>query len=640
MASLAFFFTFLGAVRAQESPLDPVTVTASLSPSRVSQTGRNLIVIRGEQFSNLPVYSLDELLRYLPGIELQARGPFGAQSDLTLRGGTFQQVLVIVDGLRVNDPNTGHFSTYIPIAPAEIERIEILKGASSALFGSDAVGGVVHIITKSFAAKTATKNLQSTAQVAGGEYGFFSVNAGVFASTASTSFGAGILSNNTSGQLQRGNRGFVHATTGSVSVSHRFNSEWSLALRTAYDRRRFAAQNFYTSAVSDTAEETVGTFWNQLQLLREHANNVFRVQVGYKHVQDSFSFNRLTPSNQNATGLWQALLVNERRLGAKTVLTPGLQFINKRIASNDRGDHNLSQAAAFAVLNQQIGEAFFAAPAVRLEWAERVGWQAVPQLNLSFRKNIFQLRGSIGKTFRDADFTERFNNWGKTIVSAGQRLGNPELTPENSVSYEAGLDLFLQRDLKLSGSWFRRHHNNLIDYVLTPAAQIPRNVNLIAGANYSFARNLATVNTVGYEADVQYQKTSGQNLWWTTLGLVWLNSQNPGGILSLYLSTHARFQGNFSAGYTGKWGGLSANGVYKKRQQQKVASPFITPVTSDYFLLNLKADVFVLPRRLSAFVQLDNVFDRTYSDLLGALMPGRWFTAGIKVSFAPETAGK
>ena len=135
---------------AQEAELDPITVTASLNPAKSSQTGRNLVVIKGERFAQLPVHSIDELLRYVPGIELQARGPMGSQSDITLRGGTFQQVLVIVDGMRVNDPNTGHFTTYIPIAPGEIERIEILKGASSAIYGSDAVGGVIHIVTKSF----------------------------------------------------------------------------------------------------------------------------------------------------------------------------------------------------------------------------------------------------------------------------------------------------------------------------------------------------------------------------------------------------------------------------------------------------------------------------------------------------------
>src|SRR6476646_1067366 len=104
--SCAIFFAFT-LVKAQDSSfsLNPVTVTASLKPVKASNTGRNLLVIEGERFRNLPVNSVDELLRYLPGIEVQARGPMGMQSDIVLRGGTFQQVLVILDGLRLNDPN-------------------------------------------------------------------------------------------------------------------------------------------------------------------------------------------------------------------------------------------------------------------------------------------------------------------------------------------------------------------------------------------------------------------------------------------------------------------------------------------------------------------------------------------------------
>ena len=163
----------------EEVELNPVTVTATLQPVTVSQTGRNLIIIDGARFQTLPVQSLDELLRYVPGVEVQARGPMGAQSDLVLRGGTFQQVLVVLDGLRLNDPITGHFTSYIPIAPAEIERIEILKGASSALYGSDAVGGVVHIITKTFAAKKSMGNRKSLgATVMGGEWGLVHASAG------------------------------------------------------------------------------------------------------------------------------------------------------------------------------------------------------------------------------------------------------------------------------------------------------------------------------------------------------------------------------------------------------------------------------------------------------------------------------
>ncbi|HET7897325.1 MAG TPA: TonB-dependent receptor plug domain-containing protein, partial [Flavisolibacter sp.] len=237
-------------VKAQQNDLDPVTISAGMNPIRASQTGRNLVVIKGEKFAKLPVHSVDELLRFVPGIELQARGPFGSQSDLTLRGGTFQQVLVIVDGVRVNDPNTGHFTTNIPLAPGEIDRVEILKGAYSALYGSDAVGGVVNIITRTFAAKNTAQKLQAAAQLTGGEYDFYSVNAGVYTSNGKTSFGAGLLSNNTDGQLQRGTRGFVNATTLSASVGHAFDEKWNLAFRSSYDHRKFAAQNFYTASLA------------------------------------------------------------------------------------------------------------------------------------------------------------------------------------------------------------------------------------------------------------------------------------------------------------------------------------------------------------------------------------------------------
>ena len=166
--------------------LDPVTITTSLTPEKASKTGRNLLTIKGERFYSLPVHSVDELLRYLPGVEVQARGPMGAQSDIVLRGGTFQQVLVILDGVRLNDPNTGHFTSYIPIAPAEIERIEILKGASSAVYGSEAVGGVIHIITKTFDAKKGVNKSNAVAQITGGEYGLFNANAGGYFSNGTT----------------------------------------------------------------------------------------------------------------------------------------------------------------------------------------------------------------------------------------------------------------------------------------------------------------------------------------------------------------------------------------------------------------------------------------------------------------------
>ncbi len=167
------------------------------------------------------------------------RGPMGAQSDIVLRGGTFQQVLVIIDGIRINDPNTGHFNSYIPVAPAEIDRVEILKGASSAIYGSEAVGGVINIITKTFAAKRDQKAKQLSAQGTAGQFGLWNGQIGGFYRNGNTAIAGGVLSNNATGQPQRGTSGFFHNTSASASINQFLNKNWNVSFRSTFDRQDF-----------------------------------------------------------------------------------------------------------------------------------------------------------------------------------------------------------------------------------------------------------------------------------------------------------------------------------------------------------------------------------------------------------------
>ena len=97
---------------------------------------------------NYQFNSIDELLKNIPSIELQSKGDFGVQSDITMRGTTFSQTLVLLDGMRVNDPLTGHFSMYIPINPSEIHQIEIIRGGNSSIYGPDAVGGLAALAAR------------------------------------------------------------------------------------------------------------------------------------------------------------------------------------------------------------------------------------------------------------------------------------------------------------------------------------------------------------------------------------------------------------------------------------------------------------------------------------------------------------
>lgn len=630
VVSLAYLCSTNLHAQQAEVELDPVTITATLHPVSSSATGRNITVIKGEQFSQLPVNSIDELLRYLPGLEVQMRGPMGAQSDIVLRGGTFQQVLVILDGIRINDPNTGHFNSYIPVAPAEIDRIEILKGASSAIYGSEAVGGVIHIITKSFAAKRAQKAKQFTAQGTAGQYGLMNGQLGEFYQNGNTAIAGGIISNNATGQQQRGTRGYFHNTSTSVSINQYLNKYWNISYRSAYDKRDFAAQNFYTTFKSDTANEKVSAFWNQLKLAFEKEHHNFSLNIGYKAVKDQYQFNSVGTPNLNKSKLLQALAINKWQAAENTTLTTGAQFVDKQMTSNDRGDHTLNKAGTFLILDQKIGIYGNISPAIRIEWNEGSGWQFVPQLNLSYKAPYWQLRGSAGRTKRDADFTERFNNYNKAFVASGS-IGNPDLVSENSFSYEAGADFFGIKNMKVSATFFQQRFTELIDYVTTPYAAMPRKVNLSPTGTYALALNIGKVNSTGVETDVQYNKKFNDNQHlWVTFGFTWIDSKSNNTTPSFYLSSHSKYLANFTLQYAIKWFSISVNGLYKQRREQ-TSTAINANISKDYFVINAQLQALVYKNKVSIFTQLDNVFDKQYSDLLGSQMPGRWLMGGFKV---------
>ncbi|MCF3110743.1 TonB-dependent receptor [Niabella sp. CC-SYL272] len=623
--------TLVKTAGAQDTLLDPVTVTSSIIEKRSSETGRNITIINGAAIARLPVHSVDELLKYIPGVEAQMRGPQGAQTDISVRGGTFQQVLVILDGLRLNDPNTGHFTGYIPISPAEIDRIEVLKGASSAVYGSDAVGGVINIITKAFNKNLQARQKQAAAMISAGEYGLLNANAGGFYQNEKINVGAGFLTNNASGVQQRGIRGYFHNTAASAGLMVKFNPYWNLALRTAYDNRDFAAQNFYTTYASDTASEKISSWWNQARLQYQKGSTQVSVDAGYKTMEDQYLFSPSSVANNNRSHLLQTQLMLQQRFSEQTHLAAGFNFQNRDIRSNDRGDHHLNTAAPFVSVIQKFGTHFMINPSLRMEIYGSLPAEWVPQLTASYKTGSIQLRASGGKTIRNADFTELYNNYNKASVKRGS-VGNPNLVAERSWTYEAGVDWFCRSNLKLSTGFFQRFHSQLIDWVNTPYADMPRKDNLVPGGNYALAKNVAEVTTTGWETDAAYaQHWNDRQSVMVNGGFIWLYSQSSEANPSFYILSHARFLANATVTYRQGPVSIGLTGIYKTRNPQ--TEPGINAaITKDYFLMNGKLTYAFLKNRLGVFVQVDNILNRKYSDLLGALMPGRWTQGGLSFS--------
>ena len=146
---------------------------------------------------------------------------------------------------------------------------------------------------------------------------------------------------------------------------------------------------------------------------------------------------------------------------------------------------------------------------------------------------------------------------------------------------------------------------------------------------YALAKNIAKVNTTGIETDIQFSKSFGKsNQLLSTLGLIWLNSKSDNSTPSFYISSHARFLTNLSVEYLHKRFSLSSTAIYKNRKTQKAAA-INADVDENCFMLNAKGRIFFCNKKLSAFVEVDNVFDTTCSDLLGSKLPGRWLMGGL-----------
>ena len=310
--------------------LNPISITTSRIAQKTNETGRSISVIEGNFFQQLPVSSLDELLRYIPGVEVQSRGPMGAQSDIVIRGGTYQQVLVLLDGVKINDPLTGHFNGYMPIAPYEIERIEVLRGPAAANYGAEAVGGVINIITKTFNQYQDSSSRDGMVKISGGEYNFFGADVGLRVTGKTANASLGLLSNNTDGQVLRGNnRGYMNNHSFSGSITFNLSKQWKLSLRSSYDNRDFAAQNFYTTFVSDTATEKVTTSWNQLQLKQEKGNRSQQLDAVYKNTSDEYLYNKASSPNQNKSQFALVQYIRNYRLSNRVQSSSGRTNFSK-----------------------------------------------------------------------------------------------------------------------------------------------------------------------------------------------------------------------------------------------------------------------------------------------------------------------
>lgn len=614
---------------------DTVSITATRFPIDKDETGRFITVIDAEAIAASPANSIDELIRYLPGVEITQRNIRGVQADISIRGSTFTQTIILIDGTRFYSPLTSHFNAYLPVGIDEIARIEVLRGPAAALYGPDAVGGVIHIITKTW-----LDNLEETgvsANLAGevGEYGLWAANASLRAITP----GQHRIQLNYQHQqadgprVSSGLRSDFDMYTVSGSWRMKLGNNWDLGLRSSYDERDYMAQFFYTVSSLDSSREETSHWFSHLKLRNRGRKIQNEWDLSFTRGEDFFEFNpRFTPNNHTIYFLnFQSNhiipLSEEWRLGT------GFQADRRWVESTDRGNHSNWHAGAYVNTYARIQQRLNLSLGLRLDYDENYDWELSPQANISYRAGQLNFRAAGGRSIRAADFTERFISYNLVgPLSGGRNIGNPNLEAERAWHGEIGLDWTPVKPIRISSTLFIRNSNNLIDYILTPTEEIERQVNLSPNSTYLYAQNLAEIQTSGIETEIAFQQQIAErSSVFASLGYTYLDTEGQNARPSKYVSNHARhlFVGRVNLRVKAfTW---DIQGLWKERSADS-APALISDLEPEYWVWHSKLSMNVL-QQFRFSVQVHNIFDAKYQDILGAEMPGRWISAGVRWSF-------
>ncbi len=619
--------------------LDTVFVKTTRIPLKANETGRNISIVQGRDIQKMVFTSLDDLFQYFPGIEVQSRNAFGAQGDITMRGSTYTQVLILIDGMKLNDPLTGHFNGYIPVTPAEIDRIEVLRGAASAMYGADAVGGVINIITKG-SVDQRRESTEVIGQINYGEHRLVSAQQGFAVNKDRSYLGGGFSMNQSDGQFipeqtiddvtLEGYNNFFNLKTFGLAFAHRFENGWRIHARSAYDDRDFSARYFYTSSTFDKSVETTRNWWNQLSLAKTASRSTTDFNFAYRNGTDQFVFSPDFPStNLHTTQFWNFNFNHLLLLSERLSLQFGGQLDRRTIESTDRGDHQDNHFGIYAMGALRPISNLSLTGSLRLDYDQNYNFEVTPQLNVSYLLQGLTVRASVGRSIRAADYTERYVSFNLQDLTPGRSLGNPELSAEQAWSEEVGVDYQLTKNWQLRTTAFFRQSSNLIDYVPTNESDIPNNQNLQSGASYFYASNITDVQTRGleFESWLHHSLDNKTKIHWS-LGYTYLKTTNEEDVISVYISSHARHL--LSTNFILETGNLelAINGRFKERDERQAAA-INARLRPQYHVWNTRLSYRLTPQ-FSLNVQIHNLFDEDYQDILGAQMPSRWFMAGMK----------
>ncbi|MBP7092536.1 MAG: TonB-dependent receptor [Candidatus Kapabacteria bacterium] len=451
-----------------------VVVTASRVPLELSNVARTVDVMHAHDLQRLPVRSIQDALVFVPGVDLRTRGPYGAQSDVSIRGGSYEQTTMLLNGMRLTDPQTGHHQLNLPLAPLDIDRIEVVKGGASRLFGPGAMDGVVNIIPRIPTASS------STGSVIGGDFGYLE-------GRASAALLTGDVHNVLSGQYVKHN-GYRQSTDlklGSAFLSGGLTTgETTVNWLGGIVDKSFGAGLFYSPRFPDAWEHTLT--WLAGLRVATPLSEIWTMSVAglYRTNTDEFLLKRDDPAFYRNTHTTHSATVTALVTGTYSfaTLTLGAEGGADNIVSSNLGDHDRVRGGVSAEIRAPLTSDVFATVGANITgFSDRtpgVGYGADLQWRPTEDLRVF---ATVNRSFRIPTYTELYYKDPTT-------RGNAALLPEHAITAELGGSVLVE-NIEFRASGFIRNGRDLIDYVLDTG-------------NIYVAENIESVDIQGIEGVV------------------------------------------------------------------------------------------------------------------------------------------
>jgi iron complex outermembrane receptor protein len=540
----------------------------------------------------IPAWSLADVLRQDASVDIRARGQDGTQADLSIRGSSFDQVLVLVNGVRMNDAQTGHHSMDLPLPLESVSQVEVLHGSGATLYGSDAVGGTINFVTR--------KPEEAELRLMGGlgEFGWNRYS-------AASGFRLGRWSQQTSVARDfstgfRPGRDFRNIAVSSESfLDHSFGST---TLMLGYNDRPFGANGFYCAC--DSWEQTGTKFFSASQTIGRNPDALqHRFNFAFRRHNDHFILFRYQPEvsqNRHQVDTYQANYALNGAFSDRVRWTGGVSFLSEGIDSNVAGLRRRERAAAFFVLNLRPAERLTLSLGVREEVWRKWRGETSPTLSAGYWIGAgFKVRGQMGHAFRMPTYTDLYHR-------DPFNVGNAGLVPETAWNYEGGVDWYSGRGARASATWFERREEGTIDWVRDPDSTIFQ------------SRNFQELAFHGGEIEVRQRLRNASEVG-ANFTVIRASRLLPENAVSRYVFTFplqqlsAMYQGPLPGGFLLKM----RLGVFNREWQQTKAL--------------WDASLLYGAGRWRPFLQATNLLNSFHEAFQGLPEAGRWIRGGVQV---------